>query len=325
MDAFYFKKIIKKKFDNIFFLRHLIKSFLIFVSFFFLFWVDSHSNIFIEPFQIIKRFLNDLVTGWPYNLTNGIYFESSDTPLNYYFVNIFFKSPEYIIISYCIFFLFFIFKNNYFSKRIIEFNYKIYFISFVILFPTFVIYIISFPIYDGLRLFLWSVAYISIIPAILLDYLLKHKDKYKFIITSFFFLFVYFFVKFLTISPYHYTYVNSFVGNKEVSKMFENDYWGISLNELIQKINLEKNLEFKISTCGIEKKLAEKYLKKNNFKKVIFVSYDEADFVIMNNRTFNPYGDNKNITNCLLHFDGVDLASVKRNDVTLSVFRQIRK
>ena len=65
--------------------------------------------------------------------------------------------------------------------------------------------------------------------------------------------------------------INFFVGNKEVSKMFENDYWGVSLNELIEKINLEKNLELKISTCGLGKILVEKYLKKITLKRLFLL------------------------------------------------------
>ena len=39
------------------------------------------------------------------------------------------------------------------------------------------------------------------------------------------------------LTPYHYTYLNLFAGDfSKVNKKFENDYWGTSLKELVNKI-----------------------------------------------------------------------------------------
>ena len=53
--------------------------------------------------------------------------------------------------------------------------------------------------------------------------------------------FLYFLYNFFILTPYHYVYLNKFNGDfSESSKKFENDYWGVSMKELINKINKNK-------------------------------------------------------------------------------------
>mgnify|MGYP000117600327 CR=1 FL=1 len=47
-------------------------------------------------------------------------------------------------------------------------------------------------------------------------------------------------------------------------KKFENDYWGASLKELVNKIDFEKNKKMKIATCGVSHYVPKYYLKKGS-------------------------------------------------------------
>ena len=44
-----------------------------------------------------------------------------------------------------------------------------------------------------------------------------------------------FLIKFISITPYHYTYLNIFNDLFLKKNYFENDYWGVSIKELIKK------------------------------------------------------------------------------------------
>ena len=58
-------------------------------------------------------------------------------------------------------------------------------------------------------------------------------------------MFIYYLFIFLSFTPYQYTYLNKFIGNFSYAhQKFENDYWAISVKELIKKIKnktLNKN------------------------------------------------------------------------------------
>ena len=57
-------------------------------------------------------------------------------------------------------------------------------------------------------------------------------------------MFVHFIYIFITITPYQYTYLNLLNGKNEYRyKKFENDYWGISISELIKNSNLNKKIK----------------------------------------------------------------------------------
>ena len=79
-----------------------------------------------------------------------------------------------------------------------------------IILPSFLLLLSPFSVYDGLRLFLFILPYLSIVPAISLLFIFKNLklNFYKFIFSTFAILLVYFGLKFLFITPYHYTYLN---------------------------------------------------------------------------------------------------------------------
>ena len=67
--------------------------------------------------------------------------------------------------------------------------------------------------------------------------------KLKFILGIVISLFVYYIFTFISLTPYQYTYLNAFIGDySNAHKKFENDYWAISIKELINKIPSETNL-----------------------------------------------------------------------------------
>ena len=143
-------------------------------------------------------------------------------------------------------------------------------------------------------------------------------------LVSFFFLFsfVYFLFNFFTITPYQYTYLNLLNGKSENRyKKFENDYWGVSIKELIKKSNFQRNKTILITSCGVNDDVAKEYFKKNGHVNLIFVKPDEANFIIMTNRS--SLLDNKKISNCFDKFKGADIFKIEKNGLVLSVIRKI--
>ena len=125
------------------------------------------------------------------------------------------------------------------------------------------------------------------------------------------------------LTPYHYTYLNLFAGDfSKVNKKFENDYWGSSIRELIYKSKFKDNEIMKISTCGINHKIADKYFKKRGYMNIDFVHPEESKYMIMTNRTLLNKETGK-ISNCFNVYKGIDIFKVERNELILSVIREI--
>ncbi len=334
VEIFIFKKIIKKNFSKKKLLFDFLKCFVIFYLLLILFWVDVHQNILLLPFKFITEALsNSYTTGWPFNLVDGSYYLSWQVPKPYILINMFYKSPEYFLVTY-IFFFFLIFKSNsFFKKKFINFSYKLYFIILMLFFPNLLVLFIPFPLYDGLRLFLWILPYFCIIPGLTIYYLLENINfsKNKFALASLSILIIYFLFNFFLLTPYQYTYLNIFNGKIENRyKKFENDYWGVSIQELVKNSDFDKTTNIKLATCGINPKQAEKYFKQKGHKNILFSHSKQADYVIMTNRALLVSGEltetstNKNvqITNCFDKFTGEDIFGLKRNGLLLSVIRK---
>jgi len=149
------------------------------------------------------------------------------------------------------------------------------------------------------------------------------------IITS---LSVYYLYIFIILTPYQYTYLNIFIGNySNAHNKFENDYWTISVKELIKKIPKETNLiannkKIKVTFCGAPHSLIKKDL-----NKVIKLNYEvgdlysnEYEYVIMTNRAIGEKNDNSltNVKTCFEKFKGKDIITVKRNGLILSTLRK---
>ena len=114
-----------------------------------------------------------------------------------------------------------------------------------------------YPVYDGLRLFIWFIPYVCIIPAFVIYFLINNinplKNKFSSLILTF--LIIFYLVNFFGYTPYQYTYLNIFNGKSDKkSSKFENDYWGVSIKELVEKnSSLIKKIPYRISNFLIDK------------------------------------------------------------------------
>ena len=204
-------------------------------------------------------------------------------------------------------------------------NFKIIiiFILFSLFYPTIVLIFIHYAIYDGVRLFIWSVPYLAIIPAITIFLIYQSRlILSKLAQITLLFLFLFHIFNFLSITPYHYTYLNYFAGPKdERYKRFENDYWSTSIKELILSSNLQdKKINF--YTCGINSEIAKIYMKLK-YGRSELTGLDKAKYIVMTNRTI--FSDKeKKISNCYDEFSFKNVHEVKRNGVVLSSIGKIK-
>ena len=74
---------------------------------------------------------------------------------------------------------------------------------------------------------------------------------------------------FIKFTPYHYTYLNYLSEANKGYQKFENDYWSISLKELILSSNL-KDVKINFSVCGVNASVAKIYMKQK-YKNVEYV------------------------------------------------------
>ena len=265
--------------------------------------------------------------GYPYNLVDGSYFHADEVSKFYFLINLFFKSPEYFLFLYIVFF-FLLIKSKFFINTFNDFYYKLSPIILIITFSILIGFIIPFPLYDGMRFFLWALPYFCVIPSLALYYLFENikKMKSKITLSITLFLGVFFLFIFFQITPYHYAYLNLFNGKYEnAHKKFENDYWGASIKELIRISSFDKNKLVNFSTCGINLHIAKFYLKKQGYSKFQFVNYDNSDYIIMTNRvvSINDKIDNSNnLGSCYDKYKGNNVYEVKRNGLSLSLIRK---
>jgi hypothetical protein len=331
-EIFFFKKIINKKFNFKILLIHFFKFIFIFYIFLILFWPATHANILLLPFQFFIKSLS-LARGWEWNLLNGEIVTSKNVSFFYFYINFFFKSPEFLFFNYILFFFLIFIFFNFFKKEFSNFLYKILFLSIFLLMPCLIIILSSFGAYDGIRLFLWCIPYFCIIPSLTIYFLLKNIKKIilRFFLYINFLLIIIYFIFFLSITPYHYTYLNlfNFFSSSKLSK-FEGDYWNVSIKELVKKIDFSKDTKFDIVTCGINRDLLKKYLKiyqNDNLKKVNFVDYKDAKYVLMTERVVNDVGNNINsltVDTCYNKYSGSNFVSVERLSRDISVIRIIK-
>ena len=330
LEIFLIKKFICENFSYKKFLFDLLKCFLVFYSLIILFWIDAHPNILFLPFEFLMgTFSSTYKTGWCCNLINGNYYYAVEAPKFYFLTNFIYKSPEYMLITYALFIFLFIWAKNFFTEKFEFFDSKIYFLILILFYPDIIALIVPYPLYDGLRLFLWTIPYFCIIPALSIYYFIENfKDKKSKITLVALSCFIIFFIyNFFSITPYQYTYLNSLNGDPKQRYMkFENDYWSSSINELFKISSFPKNRNLKFSTCGVDGRIVKKYLNKKGYFDINFVHPDDSEFIIMTNRAIIDYNKNNgdmNITNCFVKFKGKDIFKVERNGLPLSLIRKI--
>ena len=293
-----------------------------------LFWTPTHENIFLKPYELIIASLK-FAFGYPFTLLNGQIIQSNNVGGLYVIINQFFKVPEYVILLYVLFILFYFNIKNQFKNKS-NFNFKVLFVLCNIFYPNFLLLINPFAIYDGIRFFMFGLPYLAILPAVTIHFLINNykKNLYKFILSFLIILKVYFLYTFILLTPYHYTYLNKFVGDfSKAHNKFENDYWGTSLKELSNKIKSNEDLmlgkETKILICGVGKGSTKYYLNKlNNFSYQIVGERENPEFVILTNRILPYYNPKKSeLKTCFDKHNGKILEKVTRNGLTLSAIK----
>ena len=324
LDIFFLKKFTNEKFSLIKFFNDLFKVLLIAYVMMVIFWPNTHDNIFTLPFKLFFDSLNDLTQGTDWGLMNGKFYRTYETPKTYIIINLFYKLPEFILLSYIIFVYLFFNDKNFFLTHFKFVKTKLSYLLFIIVFPIVMASLMALRIYDGLRHFLFLMPYLSIIPGVAIYYLIYNikLNIHKFYLTSILVLFIFYLFNFFSLTPYQYTYLNIFNGNfSDASKRFENDYWGASLKELVSKIEKSKHFNsnnyFKIAYCGINNDTINYYLKRiENFRYTETSNDEDYDYIIMTNRH-----SGKDQT-CFDSYKGKDIASVERNGLILSRIRQ---
>ena len=323
LEIFLIKKIVKDLNLKTFFL-HIGKVF--FISYFLviLCWPNVHSNIFLEPFNLINESFSDFSQGVQESLFAGIYYETKFTPWFYLFLNFLFKFPIYITLSFFLS-LFFIYKLNiYYSYNINNFLYKFILINFFLSFPIFIAIITNLEIHAGIRYFIYLIPFVNIPSSLLIFYLIKNRIIFinKFIITSLMLLFINFSINFVKITPYHYTFLNDFNKIFLPKNSFENDYWGTSLKELIYNFSINENIinNPKIAMCGVNPQVIEFYFKKFgiiNFQKTeISKNFDYA-FIV--NRAISNSDDGIYGVSCFSKFNNYKtFLFIEKNNLILS-------
>jgi len=322
-DIFTFRKFINNNFSKkIFFIDFII----ILISSYFiltLLWPETHSNIFIQPFNFFNESIINTHVGWPIGLLNGEYFFAHEPPVTYLLFSLFFRTPEYVLFLYLISILIMVTYNKFLREEFKNFNYKVFFLLIILLFPNILLFFSIFPIYDGLRLFLFILPFFLVIPALVIFLIINEIKKTEFKIIAIFtlILFCIFIIKFISITPYHYTYLNLLAGDfAKQDENFENDYWGASIKELIKKskfINEDRN---KLAICGANPNTIKFYLKKFNYLKTQIVRSDENfDYILLTNRTtYDANVDLKKTQTCFQKYAGEDISKITRQGLILS-------
>lgn len=322
-------KFLNKKFSfGIFVLDSFI---IITISYFvmLLCWPQVHSNILVEPFKIFIEQL-EVQFGPDRILLNNKILSTLEVSSNYIFVNLLFKSPEYILFTYVIFIILFLFNKQFRLEKYTNFYSKIFLILLILILPSIFILFSSYKLYDGLRLFIYIIPFYCVIPALVIHFLIKNNNYFfnKILSLVIFFLFLFYIYNFIKITPYQYTYFNLIAGKKEnLINNFEIDYWGISIKELITNI-VKKNYQKKdnfinIAVCGLNVDIVKiEFNKYPNFKyKIKDLQNEKYDYIIMNNRPV--YLDDKKYVTCYEKFKNKSIVDVKRNNIILSSFRKV--
>jgi len=322
-EIFFFKKIINNKFLIKTFILDVIKTFIVFYFILLIFWTHAHSNIFIKPFEILLETFKPMdAVGAAYGLLNGNVYTNINPIKSYVIINLFFKLPEYILLLYGFSIFVFVKYNYFFLLKFKDFNYKLFFILTILIGTNLLFFISPYPMYDGMRLFLFFIPIIFIIPSLILFFLFSNlryttpKIMLGFLIPLIF-LYSY---NFFSLTPFNYIYLNNFVKNPEIK--FENDYLGLSLNELFEKSNFINKRNTRISFCGVGGGQIKYYLKKFNYTKILVVQHNEnPDYIIMSNRV-NWSGPDNGRTTCMNSYKGKILSSVSRNNIILTAVKE---
>jgi len=319
----------KNKFKKYQIYNRIFIDFIIFSSITFFLMLLAWPYVHASPDILIKAFTSYIhyPHGPVLEIMNGNYYETADTPRLYFFTFFIFRFPIYVLILF--FSLLFFLKTNskFFTLKFSNFKKKIIVVFSIIFFPIFLHLILQVKIYNGIRLFLFIIPFISLLGGICLYYILENIRNSIFIkslMTILVIFFVLFFQRFLYLTPYHYDYSNFFnIKFVNTEELYIHDYWATSYKELMKLIKVDNNLgKIKADYCGGDRFGLRYLANKYSGGKVTLVPYKQANYIIMINTVSN---DVNNKSSCFTQRPGKDVVSVKRLGVTLSVLRKLEK
>ena len=180
-----------------------------------------------------------------------------------------------------------------------------------------------YPLYDGMRLFLFLIPLLCIIPGLIIYFLIANNNIFisKIILILIIPLFFVYIFNFLSLTPYNYSYQNNLVLNPD--KKFENDYLALSLNQLLKKSSFLNKNNTKITICGVGIGQIKYYLKKYNYFKIRVVTPDEQpNFIIMNNRV-NWSSNRNSLKTCYESYEGEVVSQIKKGGIILSTIKRL--
>ena len=325
-EILFFKKFIYKNFS----IKKFVYDILIIIVFSYVvlvvFWPQVHTNIFVLPFTYLFETFN-IWFGAPASMLNGEIYLTNNTPKSYIALNFLLKTPEYILALYIFSIYFIIAKNSFFKKKYKNFNYKIYLILFVLTVINIIFTYSPYPLYDGMRLFMFLISFFIIIPALGFDYIISNLEKkiYRLCLVSIIVLIIVFAYKFFSLTPYHYVYLNYLNGktSNNINK-FENDYLGVSVGSLFKKSSFLNKKKTKLAFCGVGNGKMKRLLNKNKYSNVVIRDTNQNyDYILLVNRVnWNTISDIKFARTCFDTFKGKNISEVKRNGLVLSTIRK---
>ena len=299
---------------------------IIVVSLTFLTWPQIHNGEWDLLVEVIKKSSTWLI-GFKHGIINGEFYEIGNTPRTYILKIFLHRIPVYfsllIILSFIIIFT----KRNFFIEKVnSSFFIFFYLLLLIVFFPITTMIVTKTHLYDNARLFLFTMPFFATIASFSLFYILnKYKEfpiPFKFISYVILFLAILSFYRFISLTPYQYTYTN-YLSTPKYSmgeNKFEHDYFYTSYPELMKKIKEkfgdEEAAKLKIRVCD-----GHFYGNKYNFRNFLNSKQtiaEDAEYVIMTNRNLRYRK-----MNCFQLYKGKDIVSVKRLGLTLSTFKKI--
>jgi len=319
----------KEKLGMVKIYKKVFFDFIIFCSITFFLMVVAWPYVHSSPHILLKAFSSYVLYphGPVLEIMNGNYYETAATPRSYFFNFFIFRFPIFISILLISLAILVRTDKNFFISRFKNFINKIIIIFSIIFFPIIVHLIFQVKIYNGIRLFLFIIPFISLLIAISVYYILKNFKKSIYIksllsITAIFFLL--FLQRFIFLTPYHYDYSN-FVNIKfaNTEKLYIHDYWTTSYKELMKLIKQNESLKnVNADYCGGDRFGLRFLAKKHSGGKVKIVPSTKAEYVIMIDTVSN---DINNKSSCFTLHPGKDIVKVSRLGVTYSVLRKLEK
>ena len=289
-------------------------------------WPHFHNGNYNLIIENIKQSSNWLISV-KHGLINGNFYEVQDTPRSYLFQIFIHRIPLFLIILFLLSYLVVFLKKNFFITEINKnFKFKFLMLNLIFYWPMIILAVGKINLYDNFRLVLFLLPILSTISSLGLWYLIKNFFNIniysKLILTLVLILNVMFFVRFISITPYNYIYVNYFSSPffyKSQNK-FEHDYWLTSVGELIKKIKIKYGKDtssMKIAFCG-GRALTHGYYFASILNNYNIYDYDQADYVIVSNRNYNL-----DKFTCMQKFKGDDILKIEKSGLILSSFKKI--